>query len=115
MNLWLAIPTFLATLSWVAVVILYWRRAKWWRSWVGINTMGISFFIALALARLTYSHLDGIPPAPVTPLNLAFGVLVYTGLMAFGVQRFILIEQSQRQKALSLLSGRPNRRWDDPK
>lgn len=115
MNPWLAIPTFTATVAWLSVVIWYWIRAKWWKSYVGQNTMGISMFIALALVRLSYTHLDGIPASYQPFWVTAFGVFIYSGLTYFGFQRLVLIEQSQRMLKLQYVGDHPYRRWDDPK
>jgi hypothetical protein len=115
MNPWVAIPTFLATLAWVGVVVLYWMRAKWWKSTIGWNTMGISFFIALALARLSYTHVDGVASSTTSVWLVGFGFFIYNALAFFGFQRFYLIEQSQRRKARGIAAGNLNRRWDDPR
>lgn len=115
MNYWVAIPTFIATLAWLMVVVWYWIRAKWWKSPVGRNTMGISIAIALALVRLTYSQLDAISPAPMPWYLTAFGSVIYSYLAYSGFRRVYLIEQSQRQKAVDVINGVPHRRWDDPK
>lgn len=77
--------------------------------------MGISFFIALALARLSYTHLDAVPPSSTSIYLVAFGFLIYSALAFFGFQRVFLIEQSQRRKAKQILQGIPSRRWDDHK
>lgn len=115
MNPWIAIPTFAATLAWISVVTWYWIRAKWWKAPVGRNTMGISMFIALVLARLSYMHLDDVPPAPVSTASTLFGVFVYLGLTVAGLHRLYLIEDSQRKMEMLAKSGTPNRRHDDPK
>ena len=77
--------------------------------------MGISFFIALALARLSYAHLDGVPTSTTSFWLVAFGFGIYNALAFFGFQRVYLIEQSQRRKAKQILQGLPSRRWDDHK
>lgn len=115
MNPFVAVPTFIATVAWVGVVVWYWIRAKWWKSFVGQNTMAVSFFIALSLVRLTYAHLDNIPSRPSSTGLTVFGVIVYAGLAYTGFQRVYLIEQSQRQKAESIRNGVPQRRRNDPK
>jgi hypothetical protein len=98
MNLWVAIPTFLATLAWISVVAWFWIRAKWWKTDVGRNAMGLSFFIAISLMRLSYAHLNHRATTHSSFWLTAFGIFIYTGLTFFGAQRVYFIEQSQRQK-----------------
>lgn len=112
MNPWVAVPTFIATLVWVGVVVLYQTRAKWWKSTVGINTMGISFTLALVLVRLTLLQAGVVFS---TTGNIVFGFGVYLGMAVFGGQRFYLIWTAQRRKRLNLTNGAYNRRWDDPR
>lgn len=112
MNPWVAIPTFLATLSWLSVVVIYQTRAKWWRSAVGVNTMGISLTLTLVLLRLTLLHLGVVFDAWG---NIAFGMGAFLTLGAFGVQRAYLINKAQKVAQSKILAGVPNRRWDDPK
>lgn len=99
-NWWVAIPTFTATVAWLGVIVVYWLRAKWWKSSVGWNTMGISVFIALALLRLAYTHVDAVPAGRMSFWLTAFGVLIYGGLTYFGAQRICLILDAQRQPTL---------------
>lgn len=112
MNPWIALPTFLATLAWVGVVVIYWSRATWWKSAVGINTMGISLTLALILIRLTLLQ-AGVVFSP--PGNIMFGTGSYLGVAFFGFQRMYLIWDSQARKARQIARGEFNRRWDDPR
>lgn len=112
MTLWVAIPTFIATLAWVSVVVIYWVRAKWWRGAIGVNTMGISLTLAGTLIRLSLLQ-AGVVFSPVG--NVVFGLAVYLGLAFFGFQRFFLIRQSQKQKEKMIAAGIQTRRWDDPR
>lgn len=109
---WIAVATFIATLAWVGVVIEYQTRAKWWKSAIGWNTMGISFTLAGTLVRLSLLQ-AGVVFSPVG--NVVFGLGVYLGLAFFGFQRWYLIRQSQKRKAQMIAAGQANRRWDDPK
>lgn len=117
MNFWLLIPTGLAALSWVTLVVWYHLRAKWWKTKIGYNTMGVSLVIALSMTRLFFLQLT--PPYTIyQTTEVVFGVFLYLALAFLGVQRIVFVEQSQREQqrliALSLETGL-NRRWDDPK
>lgn len=112
MTPWIAVPTFIATIAWLAVVIEYQVRAKWWKGAVGWNTMGISLTLAGTLIRLSLLQ-AGVVFSPVG--NVIFGLAVYLGLAFFGFQRWYLIRQSQKRKAQMIANGIQSRRWDDPK
>lgn len=112
MNPWIAIPTFIATFAWLGVIVSYWRRAKWWKGAIGVNTMGISLTLAGTLIRLSLLQ-AGVVFSPIG--NIIFGFAVYLGLAVFGFQRWYLIRESQRRKAQMIAMGQANRRWDDPK
>lgn len=113
MNPWVAVPTFFATLSWVTVVVIYQTRAKWWKSAVGINTMGISLTLSLVLLRLALLQLGVVFDAWG---NIAFGIGAYLALGVFGAQRVYLINEAQKEVIANQKHTDPphNRRHDDP-
>lgn len=111
MNPWVAIPTFLATVAWIVVVIEYQTRAKWWKGAVGVNTMGISLALALVLVRLSLLQLGVVFDAWG---NIAFGMGAYLSLATFGFHRAYLIKVAQ-DAAKVRAENKHNRRYDDPK
>lgn len=118
MNLWLLIPTGLAAVSWVTLVVWYQIRAKWWKTKIGYNTMGVSFVIALSMVRLFFLQLTP-PYSAYAAWEVIFGIFLYLALAFLGAQRIVFVEQSQQEQqrriALGLDSTVNNRRWDDPK
>lgn len=112
-NWYLTVSAGLAALSWVGLVVWYAIRAKWWKSHIGQNTMGVSAVLALLLVRLTVL-LASPPYTPTGFWETFFGVAFYLALAYLGVQRIYFVEQSQRE-AKRLKLTHMNRRWSDPK
>ena len=90
-NLWIAIPTILAALVWVGVVVFYAIRAKWWKTPEGRNTEAVSAIMALLLVRLSFIHL-----LPDYVDHTVTGLLVYLAAAVVGIWRIGLIEKAQR-------------------
>lgn len=91
MNLWIAVPTFVAALVWLATVVFYWIRARWWESPEGRNTEVVSLIVALLLIRLSAIHIW-----PDYRDRTISGFLIYTAMAFVGVWRMALIEKAQR-------------------
>ena len=91
MNLWVAVPTFIATIVWLAVVVYYGLRARWWRTPEGRNTQAVSLLMALVLLRLSIYHLT----PDYVDLTVT-GFLLYLGAALVGIWRRGLIEKAQR-------------------
>lgn len=110
-NWYLTISAGLAALSWVTLVVWYAIRAKWWKTHIGQNTMGVSAVLALLLVRLVIL----LATPPYTPQRFwesLFGVAFYLALAWLGGQRIYFVEMSQRE-ATRRSSGGYNRRWND--
>ena len=112
-NWYLTVSAGLAALSWVGLVVWYAIRAKWWKSHIGQNTMGVSTVLALLLIRLTVL-LASPPYTPTGFWETFFGVAFYLALAWLGGQRIYFVEQSQREASLRS-HGNFNRRWNDLK
>jgi hypothetical protein len=111
-NWYLTISACLAAASWTSLIVWYSIRAKWWKTHVGQNTMGVSVVLTLLLIRL--SVLLATPPyTPQRFWETVFGVTFYLALAFLGLQRVYFVEQSQRQA--SRMNQAHNRRWNDPK
>src|SRR4051812_20317622 len=110
MNLWLVIPTGLAAIAWIGLVVWYQIRAKWWKTSIGKNTMGVSFIIALSMVRLFVLQVT-LPYTEYKLWETILGVFVYSSLSFLGVQRIVFVEQSQRE-ATRRSERLYNRRWD---
>lgn len=92
MNLTVAIPTFIAAASWIAVVIWYHTRAKWWKHAIGRNTMLVSATIAWVFVRLSFRHIN----PEMTWTYETSGLITYLVASYAGLRRIYLIEKSQR-------------------
>lgn len=104
-NLWVAIPTFIALLVWVTFIVWYSLRARWWKNPFGRNTAFVSVAVILLLLRLVI--LQFFPTVPTTTVG---GFLVYMGIAAAGVHRTYLMEREQRRPHNPKV---PRRRWSD--
>lgn len=93
MNLMVAIPTFIAALSWISVVIWYHTRAKWWKNVIGRNTMLVSAVIAWVFIRLSFRHIF----PEMTWTYETSGMITYLVASYAGLRRVYLIERAQRE------------------
>lgn len=96
MNWWLVISTGLALLAWTILVIWYWIRAKWWKTFMGQNMMGLSILVALSLGLRLVNQVV-TPREDYRPWQVILGVAIYGLLAFFGFQRVYFVEQSQRE------------------
>ena len=91
MNLLIAIPTFLAAVVWVGVVVFYAVRAKWWKTPEGRNTEAVSAILAVLLIRLSLVHI-----LPDYVDHSATGRITYSLVAIVGLWRIGPIEKAQR-------------------
>jgi len=101
MNLVVAVPTFLAALSWLGFIVWYWTRATWWKGPIGRNMMGVSTVIFLAMLRFSWVHIAGALSQPVVVewnSRSITGCLSYAALAYLGFRRTQLMEFAQRQE-----------------
>lgn len=100
-NLFVAIPTFVATLAWGTFIVSYWLRATWWKHPVGRNTMAVSAVLFLITLRGSAIHIwyathpEMGYESPSVLFTVAGGVF-YAMLAWLGVRRTILMESAQR-------------------
>lgn len=101
MNLVVAVPTFLAAISWLGFIFWYWVRATWWKGPIGRNMMGVSVVIFLAMVRFSWIH---VAEAFVQPIVIEWdprsitGLVSYLALAYLGVRRTQLMVFAQRQE-----------------
>lgn len=82
----------LSALAWLAFVVWYTLRAKWWRLAVGWNTFGVSLVMFVVLLRLSVLRLHPGFEDPVPS-----GILVYSLTLVLAIQRIVFMENAQRK------------------
>lgn len=73
---------YVALLVWVIFIATYWTLARWWRSEIGRNVMGVALVVVGLLALIVAQNLW--PDYTLRPLAQW---VIYGAAILFGVQR----------------------------
>ena len=88
---------YVALVVWVIFVATYTTLARWWRSEIGINVMGVALVLVGLLGLIVAQNLW--PDYPLRPLAQW---VVYGSAIGFGIQRTVQVVRVQlryRRKA----------------